>query len=221
MRLHYSKTGFAGGLGGLVVGCGDEVFGGCDGAPRGRGGAVLVQRCGCYDPAMSEALPYRIAVLCFLFDEQGRLLLLHRAKPPNRDLYSPVGGKLDQATGESPTACAVREIEEETGLVVTPSDLHLTGIVSEKAFEGAGHWLIFLYEVTRPVSVTLTTFDEGRLEWHAPEAVGSLPIPATDREIIWPLFWRYRRKFFTVHIDCSSGQLAWRVEQPGERDEGS
>ena len=163
---------------------------------------------------MPAPLPYRIAVLCYLFDAQGRVLLLHRRKPPNRDLYSPVGGKLDQAIGESPTACAVREIKEETGLNLRTSDLHLTGIVSEAGFDDAMHWLMFLYEVTQPVEVSRTSFDEGRLEWHSPSAIPDLAIPETDRTIIWPLFWRYRGRFFSVHIECSGGRLNWTLEQP-------
>ncbi len=157
--------------------------------------------------------PYKIAVLCYLFDHQGRVLLLHRRKPPNRDLYSPIGGKLDQAVGESPTACAAREIAEETGVEVQPTDLHLTGIVSESGYDQT-HWLMFLYEVNRPVHVERTTFDEGRLEWHSPAAIGTLPIPPTDRSVIWPLFWRYRGRFFAVHIHCDGGELRWRLEQP-------
>lgn len=160
-------------------------------------------------------LPYKIAVLCYLFDEQGRVLLLHRVKPPNRHLYSPIGGKLEQAHGESPTACAAREIREEAGLDIELSDLHLTGVVSETAFEGQTHWLMFLYEVTRPVTIRpeAMTFDEGRLEWHAPGMIGQLPIPDTDKQVIWPLFWRHRGGFFAAHIDCTGPELAWRVEQ--------
>ena len=162
---------------------------------------------------MSAELPYKIAVLCYLFDADGRLLLLHRRKPPNRDLYSPVGGKLEQAQGESPTACAVREVAEETGLTITPDDLHLTGIVSEAAFGGDTHWLMFLYEVTRPVEVARTSFDEGTLEWHHRSQIEALPIPDTDRRVIWPLFWRHRGGFFAAHIDCTTDPIAWRVEQ--------
>lgn len=162
---------------------------------------------------MSDALPYQIAVLCYLFDADDRLLLLHRRKQPNIDLYSPVGGKLEQALGESPTACAVREIAEETGLHVTPEQLHLTGIVSETAYQAQTHWLMFLYELTTPVHLAEHEFREGRLEWHPRSALDGLPIPETDRQVIWPLFWQYRRRFFTAHIDCRGDSLTWQVEQ--------
>jgi 8-oxo-dGTP diphosphatase len=165
---------------------------------------------------MDQPLPYRIAVLCYLFDTQGRVLLLHRRKPPNRDLYSPIGGKLDIHTGESPTACAIREVREEVGLELTPRDLHLTGIVSEAGFDDAMHWLMFLYEVNRPVVVERTTFDEGRLEWHDPQSLANLPIPETDRQVIWPLFWRHRGRFFAAHLHCHGGRIAWRLEQPAD-----
>ena len=163
---------------------------------------------------MADALPYQIAVLCYLFDEQGRVLLLHRRKPPNRDLYSPIGGKLERDVGESPTACAIREISEEAGLNLGPDDLHLTGIVSETGYERESHWLMFLYEVIRPVVVERTSFDEGRLEWHDPAAIAALPQPETDRQVIWPLFFKHRGGFFAAHIDCRTDPFTWRLEQP-------
>ena len=162
---------------------------------------------------MPPALPYRIAVLCYLFDAEGRLLLLHRRKPPNLDRYSPIGGKLEQATGESPAACAVREIHEEVGLTVDQDDLHLTGIVSESGYEGVGHWLMFLYELTRPVSVERMSFDEGTLEWFGRDDVDALPIPETDRQVIWPQFWAHRGGFFAAHIACDGPKFTWRLEQ--------
>ena len=163
--------------------------------------------------ADSPPLPYRIAVLVILFDEAGRLLLLHRRRPPNADLYSPIGGKLEMTLGESPTACAVREVQEEAGLTITADDLHLTGIVSECAYEGAGHWLIFVYEVTRAVRVERMEFEEGRLEWHDPAALETLPIPDSDRKVIWPHFWQHRGGFFMAHLDCAAdGSMTWRLE---------
>ena len=82
---------------------------------------------------------------------QRRLLLLHRVKEPNAGLYSPIGGKLDQSSGESPHACAVREIEEESGVRVDDRDVRLFGVMTERAYEGRSHWLIFMFEVARPI----------------------------------------------------------------------
>ncbi len=184
-------------------------------------------------------LPYRIACLCDLRDAQGRVLLLHRIKPPNSDLFSPIGGKLDMEHGESPTANARREIQEEAGIDVPIERLHLAGLISEAAFEGRGHWLIFYYRVLGPVEVVAREMREGRLEWYAPDEVDRLPLPETDRRIIWPLVRSHddprvnevwdpsrppelhaRPGFFAVHIECRGPQgreLHWRLEQEWRR----
>ena len=46
-------------------------------------------------------LPFKIAVLVYLYDHEDRLLMLHRAKPPNPSMYSPIGGKIEFHMGES------------------------------------------------------------------------------------------------------------------------
>ena len=171
--------------------------------------------------SQASSVPYKIAVLVYVFDDAGRLLLLRRAKPPNQDLYSPIGGKLEQGEGESPYACALREIHEEIEIQLTLDDIRLLGIVSERAFLGSGaagghapaHWLMFCFEVTRRVNFPPRDMVEGRLEWIDPVALGSLNIPKTDREVIWPLVREHatmlnpaRRKhdgIFSVHIDCT------------------
>ncbi len=165
---------------------------------------------------MARPLPHQISVLCYLFDDKQRTLLLHRRRPPNKQLYSPVGGKLDRDIGESPTACAIREIQEETGLVVQTNDLHMTGLITESSFDDAMHWMMFLYEVTRPVQVESMDICEGRLGWHDISALRELPIPETDRRVIWPLFYRYRQSFFAAHLRCDGGQISWRLEQPAK-----
>ncbi|EQD60183.1 NUDIX hydrolase, partial [mine drainage metagenome] len=96
-------------------------------------------------------------------------------------MYSPVGGKLEQAIGESPYQCARREVREEIGLTLEYQDLRLCGIVAEKAYEGATHWLMFCFEVTRSVSLTQLEIPEGRLEWVPISEVQDRPIPESDR----------------------------------------
>ena len=164
-------------------------------------------------------LPYKIACLCDLRDEQGRILLLHRKRSPNQGLCSPIGGKLEMETGESPTQCARREIREESGIDVPIERLHLMGMISEASFEGAGHWLIFLYRVLGPVEVPEHDIPEGRLRWHRPEDLAALPLPQTDREIIWPLIRQHDPAtpgglpgFFALHIDCTGPRLRWTIE---------
>ena len=88
-------------------------------------------------------LPYKLACLCDLRDEEGRILLIRRNREPNKGLCSPIGGKLDMATGESPAQCAQREIFEEAGARVPIEQLHLGGLIAEQAYEGKGHWLLF------------------------------------------------------------------------------
>jgi 8-oxo-dGTP diphosphatase len=168
------------------------------------------------------SIPYKIAVLVYIFNSRGELLLLHRRRPPNKDLYSPIGGKLEQSIGESPYACALREIEEEVGLTFSLADIRLLGIVSERAFPGSApagdgtaqtqaHWLMFCFEVAHAVDFPSREIDEGRLEWHAISGIAALGIPKTDREVIWPLVLRHSAvlggdaaaDFFSVHIDCT------------------
>ncbi len=165
---------------------------------------------------MPPTLPYKIAVLCYLFDEQGRLLLLHRQQNPNKGLYSPIGGKLHMDEGESPAECALREMREEVLLDLNYSDIHLAGLISETAYQGATHWLIFLYEVSHPVVVERMEFDEGTLGWYTWDEIDSLNIPESDRRVIFPLFRKYRGRFFHAHIDCTDDGFEWRLEAPAE-----
>lgn len=167
--------------------------------------------------SLNPNLPYKIAVLCYLYDAEDRVLLLHRLKAPNAGMYSPIGGKLDVETGEGPHACAVREIEEEAGISLRDEEIRLTGIVSEQAYEGETHWLIFLFEVTRPVDhgeIVEMTFDEGQLEWVPVDQVAGHGIPETDKRIMWPLVQSHRHGgFFMVHINCTDGKLDWVVQE--------
>jgi 8-oxo-dGTP diphosphatase len=55
------------------------------------------------------------------FDAAGRLLLVQRANEPGRGLWSLPGGRVEP--GEDDATALVREMAEETGLVVRPGPL--------------------------------------------------------------------------------------------------
>ncbi len=162
---------------------------------------------------MDHTLPYKIAVLCDLRDAAGRVLLIHRAKEPNKGLYSPIGGKLETGIGESPAQAARREIMEEAGIDVPIERLTLRLVVSEQAYLGKTHWLMFVYRVEGAVEVPERAFDEGRLEWRTPDELASLPMPETDAKFIWPALRAHEDGFATLHIDCRSEPIRGTLEQ--------
>jgi 8-oxo-dGTP diphosphatase len=156
-------------------------------------------------------LPHRIAVLVFLENAAGEHLLLHRAKPPNLGAWSPIGGKLETAGGESPFECAVRETLEETGFAIQASDLHFFAMIAEKAYEGQSHWLMFLFRCRRPLPGLPPDIAEGKFGFFTREAVDALPLPETDRTALWPIYDRYRDRFVSLRADCAPGRPV-RVE---------
>ncbi|MGA2177262.1 MAG: NUDIX hydrolase [Verrucomicrobiota bacterium] len=159
-------------------------------------------------------LPYKIATLLYCFNRREQALLMRRAQEPNLGLWSPCGGKLRMAEGESPYACACREAREEIGLTLTPGDLHLTGLVSEHGFEGRAHWLMFLFEVKPRLERLPPPHREGEFGFFDAGAIAALEIPRTDAEQIWPLFWRHRGGFFAAHCHCQlDGSNRWEVEE--------
>jgi 8-oxo-dGTP diphosphatase len=160
---------------------------------------------------MPPSLPYKIAVLVFLRNAAGDHLLLHRSKPPNKGAWSPIGGKLEMETGESPFECAVRETREETGLAIVSGDLHLFGIIAEKAYEGQSHWLLFLFTCQKPLLALPPDIAEGRFGFYSREAVDGLAIPETDRTALWPTYDSHREGFVVLRADCAPGASV-RVE---------
>ncbi len=153
-----------------------------------------------------SVLPYKISVLIFVRDEAGRHLLIRRRKQPNIGLWSPVGGKLEMATGESPHECAVRELKEETGLEAGISELHLFGMIAEKSYEGGAHWLMFLYDCRKRIGVLPVEIDEGQFGFFTREEVELLPLPATDRTALWEVYDKHRHGFVVMRADCDPSE---------------
>lgn len=160
------------------------------------------------------SLPYKIATLLYCFNDRDEILLLERAQEPNRGFWSPAGGKLKLDTGESPYACAAREAQEEMGVTLSLSDLHLAGLISEHGYQGQAHWLMFLFEVKRRLNALPPVHPEGRFQFFAKNELAALNIPQTDREKIWPWFWQHRGGFFAAHCHChADGRNDWTLEE--------
>ena len=172
-------------------------------------------------PLLRVTLPHRISTLLYCFNAEDEVLLLERAREPNRGLWSPPGGKLKTECGESPYACACREAHEELGLQLASGDLHLTGIISEHSYAGQSHWLMFLFEVKPRLPSAPAPMREGRFAFHPRGRLASLRLPATDSEQLWPLFWQHRGGFFAAHCRChGDGRNEWTIEESSLRGTG-
>lgn len=132
--------------------------------------------------------------LCYL--EQGDcVLMLHRVKKQNdenHDKWIGVGGKFEE--GESPEDCALREVQEETGLTLI--DYAYRGIVTFVS----DRWpceQMHLFTATGWTG-TLRECDEGVLEWLPKERLMSLPMWAGDR-IFLKLLWG-NAPFFSLKL---------------------
>jgi len=160
------------------------------------------------------SLPYKIATLLYAFSEADEILLLERTQEPNCGCWSPPGGKLITEIGESPYACACREANEELGLKIQPSDLHLFGVISEHGYQGQTHWLIFLFEIKTRLAALPPVHREGRFGFFHAAELATLKMPQSDLEQIWPLFWKYRSGFFAAHCHChADGPNDWVLEE--------
>lgn len=158
-------------------------------------------------------MQYKISVLIFLKDKAGRFLMLQRAKQPNQGLWSPIGGKLEMPTGESPFECAIREANEETGIQLQEKDLHLFCMAAEKAYEGKGHWLMFLFDCSKSLDELPPKIDEGAFAFYTRDEIDRLAIPETDRQGLWEIYDRFHDRFVALKVDCQPGKpLEFEIE---------
>jgi 8-oxo-dGTP diphosphatase len=160
-----------------------------------------------------KSLPFKISTLIFVRDMSERILLIQRAKAPNKGCWSPIGGKLNMEYGESPYECAKRETEEEIGLKLADQDLHCFGYIAEKHYEDQCHWLMFLFHCRVQIAQLPNAIDEGRFAFFGRNEIDDLELPETDRGLLWPYYDRYREGFIGLRADCKPGQALRITEE--------
>ena len=150
------------------------------------------------------ALPYKISTLVYLRNEADEILLMRRKRAPNAGYWSPVGGKLEMDTGESPYETAIREVHEEVGLELERQDLHLFAMIAEKNYENTCHWLMFLFHCHKRLPGLPDPIDEGTFAFHAEDSIMDLKIPDTDRAALWPVYFQKRDDFTVFRAECQT-----------------
>ncbi len=150
----------------------------------------------------------RPAVLCVLRSGDA-MLLIRRNKEPNLGKYVPVGGHIDPF--ETPRDAAIREVREETGIVV--EDVQFCGVLVETS-PTPYNWITFVYSA-QVQHVTPPACREGSLEWVQRAWLDSLPTPATDA-YIYCLIADGRKFVLDAEYDADLNLLLLRDELTGE-----
>ena len=73
---------------------------------------------------------------------------------------------------------------------------------------------MFLFEVKPRLDRLPPPHREGEFAFFERGRIAALPIPRTDAEQLWPLFWRHRGGFFAAHCRClADGGNDWKMEE--------
>lgn len=117
--------------------------------------------------------------LCYIENDRAQYLMLHRVKKKNdvnHDKWIGLGGKFED--GESPHECALREVQEESGLVmVNPRFRGIVTFVSDQWETEYMH----LFTATQTTGTMACTCDEGELAWVDQDKIATLPIWEGDK----------------------------------------
>lgn len=144
----------------------------------------------------------KMTTLCYI-EKEGKYLMLHRVKKHhdiNAGKWIGVGGHVEN--GETPEECLLREVKEETGLVLTA--YRLRGLVT------------FLSDVCEPELMCVFTADafdgemiecdEGKLAWVEKSDILALPTWEGDRVFLERLLSGDER-FFSIKLRYEGDKL--------------
>ncbi|MDD6381783.1 MAG: 8-oxo-dGTP diphosphatase [Selenomonadaceae bacterium] len=138
-----------------------------------------------------------LTTLCYL-ERDGKYLMMHRVKKEhdiNRDKWVGVGGHFEP--DETPEECLLREVCEETGLML--DRFALRGIITFMSDKWQTEYM-FLYTADRFHGdfIGRDACREGTLEWVDKDAVYDLPIWEGDK--IFFRLMREQRPVFSLKL---------------------
>jgi 8-oxo-dGTP diphosphatase len=141
-----------------------------------------------------------LATLCYI-KHNGSTLMVHRNKKANdihMGKWNGLGGKFE--AGETPEECVIREVLEESGLLIR--DPKLCGLLMFPGFKG-NDWYVFVF-TANDFSGELIDSPEGILEWIPDDQVRSLNLWASD-----PIFmpWIEEGKFFSAKFEYQGDEM--------------
>ena len=143
----------------------------------------------------------KLATLCYVIDKRhNTTLMLHRTKKKNdvhEGKWNGLGGKFEN--NETPEECVIREVKEESGLLISSPKLH--GFITFPLFDGTHDWYVFVFTADK-FTGELIDSNEGRLEWIPSNKITDLNL--WDGDAIF-LSWLKKDKFFSAKFNYENG----------------
>lgn len=143
----------------------------------------------------------KLATICYVKDG-NKTLMLYRNKKENdyhEGKWNGLGGKLEPR--ESPEDCAIREVYEESGIIV--KKLELKGFITFPLFDGKDDWYVWVYFITEWEG-SLQDSPEGELKWIDDDKITSLNLWDGDKIFI---DWIYSGKTFSAKFNYTDGKF--------------
>jgi 8-oxo-dGTP diphosphatase len=134
----------------------------------------------------------KLATLCYVFNGNKVLMINRNKRKDDMHLgkWNGLGGKFNP--GETPEECVIREVYEESGLLI--KNPVLRGFLTFPAFDDEEDWYVFVFTANE-FSGHLTESYEGELEWIEWEKVTDLPLWEGDKYF---LDWLNQDRFFSA-----------------------
>jgi len=134
----------------------------------------------------------KLATLCYVFNGNKVLMINRNKRKDDMHLgkWNGLGGKFNP--GETPEECVIREVYEESGLLI--KNPVLRGFLTFPAFDDEEDWYVFVFTANE-FSGHLTESYEGELEWIEWEKVTDLPLWEGDKYF---LDWLNHDRFFSA-----------------------
>lgn len=143
----------------------------------------------------------QLATLCYVIKDNKTLMLFRNKKPNDvhEGKWNGLGGKFEK--GETPEECVIREVKEESGLMIKNPKLH--GIITFPMFDGKKDWYVFMFTV-KDFEGELIDSNEGKLEWIENEKLLDLNLWEGDKIFI-P--WLFQEKYFSAKFIYENKKL--------------
>jgi ADP-ribose pyrophosphatase YjhB (NUDIX family) len=118
-----------------------------------------------------------------ILERDGKYLLVLRRNPPSADMYAFPGGRAEE--GETPDETALREFQEETGIVARNPQLFSVYDLKTHAADGSvtSHFFLSVFTVEADADAVAEAADDAAdLGWYSVDEIRRMPVPQSVLE---------------------------------------